>query len=95
MSIENDLLWLEKKLVELNLNHLKCTKRGESISVFSKGEMRRENRCRFNRIERDRYTLDMANHSGKWEATPFGGTIQELVGIVAETFPWTLEDYAF
>ena len=57
--------------------------------------MRRENRCRFNRIERDRYTLDMANHSGKWEATPFGGTIQELVGIVAETFPWTLEDYAF
>ena len=35
----------------------------------------------------------MANYSGRWEATPFEGSLDELVEMVFEQFPWTLTNY--
>jgi hypothetical protein len=34
----------------------------------------------------------MADHRGRWEPTPFRGSLDELVTLVADTFPWTLQD---
>jgi hypothetical protein len=33
----------------------------------------------------------MADHRGRWEPTPFRGSLDELVTLVADSFPWTLQ----
>jgi hypothetical protein len=45
------------------------------------------------RLRRDTvhlWCLDMANHRGQWERTPYRKYLDELVVLVIETFPWTL-----
>jgi hypothetical protein len=45
------------------------------------------------RVRRDTvhlWCLDMANHHGRWERTPFRDQIDDLVLMVLERFPWTL-----
>ena len=49
------------------------------------------------RVRRDTihlWCLDMANHRGQWERTPFRANLDELVQTVLEDFPWTLTPIA-
>ena len=49
------------------------------------------------RIRRDTvhlWQLDMANHHGRWERTPFRAQLDALVETVVDTFPWTLTPIA-
>jgi len=34
----------------------------------------------------------MADRAGRWERTPFQGSLKELLALVVETFPWVLAD---
>jgi hypothetical protein len=36
----------------------------------------------------------MANHTGRCERTPFRAVLDELVGMVVDSFPWTLTPIA-
>lgn len=36
------------------------------------------------------WLLHIANHRGRWEPTPFPDPLDELVTLIADTFPWTL-----
>ena len=93
-TIEIDKQYVEIKLQEKELYHLKVTKRGVNIVVYSDdGSGGKENRCRFTYVKTGLYVLNMANHAGKWETTPFEGGLKELLEIVTEQFPWTLTDY--
>ena len=93
ISLEAEKQFVENKLLESELNHLKVTKRGVNIVVYSADESGKENRCRFTYIKPGVFILNMANHSGRWEPTPFEGTLEELLEMVIEQFPWTLTDY--
>ena len=85
---------VENKLREKGLNHLKVAKRGVNIVIYSDDEDGgKDNRCRFTFVKARLYVLNMANHAGKWEPTPFEGTLDELLEMVIEQFPWTLTDY--
>ena len=90
MSIEVDLLWVQGFLDKPKWKHLQCNKRGNSIAVFSMDEYGRWNRCRFTLIGRGQYALDFSNRNGKWDPTFFEGTVQELMEMIAEKFPWIL-----
>ena len=49
------------------------------------------------RVRRDTvhlWCLDMANHRGQWERTPFRANLDELVQTVLGDFPWTLTPIA-
>ena len=95
VSLDREKLYVENKLHEKKLNHLKVTKRGVNIVIYSEDDDGgKENRCRFTYIKSRLFIMNMANHSGKWEPTPFEGTLEELLGMVIEQFPWTLTDYA-
>jgi len=37
--------------------------------------------------------VGIANHKGRWEATPFTGTLSELIKLLTEQFGFWLEDY--
>jgi len=85
---------LSSKLKDAGLTHLKTALRGKSISIYSEYEGSRENRCRFTQISGCNFALGMADHNGKWEYTPFEGTINELLEMVMTQFNWVLIDYS-
>ncbi len=85
---------VEIKLHSAGLNHLKTGVRGKNIVVYSEYNGSRENRCRFTFVSGQKYILGMADHNGKWETTPFEGTVDELLDMVMNQFGWTLSDYS-
>lgn len=85
---------IQRKLREAGLQHLKTGVRGKNISVYSEYEGSRENRCRFTLMPGRKFVLGMADHNGKWEATPFEGSINELLDMVMTQFSWILSDYS-
>ena len=94
VTLEREKHQVETALGENGLKHLKVAKRGVNIVVYSEDETGgKENRCRFSYIKDGLYKLNMSNHTGKWERTPFEGTLEELLKMVIEQFPWTLSNY--
>ena len=94
ITLEREKLNVENKLQENGLTHLKVAKRGVNIVIYSDDESGgKDNRCRFTYIKPGRFILNMANHSGRWEPTPFEGALDELLEMVIEQFPWTLTNY--
>jgi hypothetical protein len=91
--LKNRAEQLTAEMHDLGLKHLQASARGSSISVYSQYEGSRVNRCRFNQLTKQLYALDMANHRGVWESTPFTGTVDELFKMVVTQFEWTLVDY--
>ena len=93
-TLEKDKLKIERTLQEQEYTHLKVTKRGDKLVIYSdNGAGGKENRCRFIYEKAGTYTLNMANHTGKWETTPFEGSMEELLEMVMEQFPWTIANY--
>jgi len=92
--LEQDKSYVEKRLQENQLTHLHVTIRGNNIVVYSEYEKHKENRCRFTQIQTGLYIMNMADHRGKWELTPFEGLLNELLQMLIEQFPWVLTDYA-
>ena len=92
-SLNIEKMFVQNKLQERELYHLSVDKRGANIVVYSSGENGKENRCRFTYIKTGLFVLNMANHSGRWEATPFEGSLDELLEMVIEQFPWTFSNY--
>ena len=46
------------------------------------GEMVRDDRVRLTRANASNYSLSVKRHTGRWESTPFQGTMAELVEVV-------------
>jgi len=92
-ALEHEKSYVEKALMEKELYHLLVTKRGVNIVVYSEDGRSKENRVRFTYIKPHIFMLNFASRSGKWEQTPFEGTLEELIEMVLEQFPWTLTNY--
>jgi len=54
----------------LILGHMEETDTGEQI---------RDDRVRVTRLSRGRWGLSVKRHTGRWERTPFTGTLEEMV----------------
>jgi len=74
--------------------HLRARKRGAAIIVESGPAADPVKHFRLRRDTVHLWRLDMATHTGRWEATPFRAQLQELVTMVLESFPWTLAPIA-
>ena len=92
-NLELGKSYVEKELASKELKHLKVTIRGKNIVIYSEYEKEKENRCRFTQINPRLYIMNMADHTGKWESTPFEDGLEELLKMVMEQFPWVLADY--
>lgn len=63
-------------LTEQGLAHLAVKKRGNALTVVSGPEDDPEVRLT---ADGDTWRLDVADHRGRWEATPFEGSLGDLV----------------
>ena len=81
-------------LHQKGFGHLKVLVRGQHFVIYSTGsEGDKFNRVRLSHISSVEYQLGIANHMGRWEATPFTGTLSELMQLLTEQFGFVLEDY--
>lgn len=81
-------------LKEQGINHLHIQARGDHLMLYSQeDEEEKINRVRFARLSVNKYQLSIANHRGRWEKTPFTGTIPELVELLIEQLSFVLAEY--
>ncbi len=79
---------LKRTLDNRGFSHLSVIVRGEHITVCIKEEDYKENICRLTYISDNKFGLSMANHKGRWQATPFTGTVDELIENIINQFGW-------
>jgi len=85
---------IEEILEEQGFTHLKVERRrGDHLVIYSKEDGQKISRARLTETSPDSYQLGFADHTGRWESTPFFGTIPELVQALIEQFSWVLTDY--
>jgi hypothetical protein len=70
---------LQKLLHQRELAHLRVSKRGKALILHSGPEDDPEPEARLTRLERGQWRLDLRHHTGKWEQTPFTGSLDELL----------------
>ncbi len=80
-------------LKEQGVEHLYIQARGDHLVLYSLEDEEKINRVRFTRLSVNKYQLSMADHKGRWEKTPFTGTIPELVDMLIEQFSFVLAEY--
>ncbi len=70
---------LRAVLAERDLTHLHVTKRGKALTVHSGPEDDPDPEARLTHLGRDQWRLDFRHHTGRWEQTPFTGTLEEMI----------------
>ena len=81
---------VEDRLHRCGAGHLRARKRGAAVIVESGPT---DDPVKHFRLRRDTvhlWCLDMANHAGRWQRTPFRASLDDLVSTVLDSFSWTL-----
>lgn len=91
---ENPLKWtcdtVDRELKSKGYNYLKTVARGSNIIIYTEENGEKVNRFRLTKIKADTFLLGMADSRGRWEPTPYEGSIKELISMIIEQFPWVL-----
>jgi hypothetical protein len=74
-----------------DFGHLRARKYGAAVIVESGPKDDAYKHFRLTRTTAQTWELDRADHRGRWERTPFRASLEDLVALVADTFPWTLQ----
>jgi hypothetical protein len=89
---EYDTQEIADLLEKHQLRHLKVYGRGRHLVVYDEYQGEKMPRVRFTRISSSQYQLDIANHRGKWEFSPFTGSISELFDTLIRDLSWVLAE---
>ncbi|MFW5991808.1 MAG: hypothetical protein ACOCQN_01290 [Halanaerobiaceae bacterium] len=84
---------VEKTLHEKGFDHLYVNLMADHLIIYSKNETVKVNRARLSFIKKDDYQLSMADHNGRWEATPYTGSLDELLELLTNDFSFALIDF--
>ncbi|QQK81386.1 hypothetical protein HUG20_16710 [Salicibibacter cibi] len=87
---ERDQFALEQDLEQNGWTHLNVRKHGKHLVIYSVEDGEKVNRARLTKVTGQYYQLGMANHRGKWESTPFRGTMDEIVALLANDFAFAI-----
>jgi hypothetical protein len=86
-----DALRVAETLHERGFVHLRARRRADLVTIESGPDGDPHAHARLRRVAVHLWRLEMATHSGRWEVTPFRALLGELLQILAEAFPWTLQ----
>src|SRR5262245_32554200 len=81
---------VKKLLHKSGANHLRARKHGSAVIVESGPARDPVKHFRLRRDTVHLWYLDLADHTGRWERTPFRGQLDQLVTTVLQNFSWTL-----
>jgi len=84
---------LEEKLVQIKgLKHLRVKKRGDSLVIYSGPSTASQHHAKLTLLGGDIWGLSLPKHTGRWEPTPFTGTIDEILKTLVGNFRCYLEN---
>lgn len=78
--------WLEKR----QLAHLSVAADDLRLVLYSTEDDVPALRASFTPLQGGRYALDLANHRGNWQPTPYAGTVGELLRLLEEKLAFAL-----
>ena len=78
-------------LRERGFGHLRARQRADLVTIESGPAADPYAHARLRRVSVHLWRLEMATHSGHWEVTPFRAGLDEVLRLLADTFPWTLQ----
>ena len=55
---------------------------GRREPIAPNGELKNDDRVRLTRLSASTYGLSVRRHTGRWERTPFSGTLEEMVDTI-------------
>lgn len=94
MDIDNAKSNLERRCAsDEALAHLRVQKYGKSLTLLSGPDDDAQKHARFTHIAGNAWGLSFPRHTGKWEKSPFTGTLDELVDTLVGNFPHYLDSY--
>lgn len=71
------------------LSHLEVRRHGASLVLYTSVLDDRVSRARLTAISRTRWRLDMPLHTGRWQATPYEGSMIAIFSLLTgELAPW-------
>lgn len=83
---------LEEKLAKHDgLKHLCVKKRGDSLIIYSGASKDAQNHARLTYLGEDDWGLSFPKHTGRWERTPFTGTMDNILNTLICNFRCCLE----
>ncbi len=85
---------VERLLHERGLTHLRARKHGAAVIVESGPPDDPVKHLRLTRDAVHLWLLDIADHRGRWERTGERASVENLVALVMDNFPWTLQRIA-
>jgi hypothetical protein len=81
---------VKRLLHKAGATHLRVRKHGSALIVESGPPADPIKHFRLRRDTVHLWLLDMADHAGRWERTPFRAPLDDLVSSVLTDFPWTV-----
>ena len=63
---------------------------GQHLVIYTQEDDDRWNRARLTSLQRGQYQLGLTDRRGKWEPTPFTGTLTELLTMLVNDFAFVL-----
>ena len=83
---------LEEQLHKYDgLSHLRVKTWGESLIVYSGDSNAPQKHAKLNHLGRDVWNLSLPRHTGRWETTPFVGSLEEIRETLISNFGFYLE----
>lgn len=64
------------------LDHLEVRRHGASLVLYTRLGDVSINRARLTAVSRTRWRLDMPLHSGRWQPTPYVGSLTQIFGVL-------------
>jgi hypothetical protein len=88
---EDYVAQLQRQLAShAGLEHLRVKARGKDLFIYSDSSDGPENHAKLSARGRHQWGLSFPRHTGRWERTPFVGTIDELVLVLTQMLGWHL-----
>jgi len=72
------------------LQHLRVKQRGESLTLVSGSDTDEIAHAKFSAMGADVWGLSFPTRSGRWERTPFAGSLDELSHVLIDMLGWHL-----
>jgi hypothetical protein len=72
------------------LQHLRVKRRGDTLTLVSGAESDEVAHAKFSALGTDVWGLSFPTRSGRWERTPFAGSLDELAQVLIDGLGWHL-----
>jgi hypothetical protein len=91
MILDSAATQLQRKLAAYNgLEHLRVRRRGKALVIYSDTLDGTGNHAKLTALGGQQWGLSLPRPTGRWERTPFVGTLDELVATLTQMLGWHL-----